>query len=355
MSKIYIWGTGRKCRDMIDAGSFTINNIAGFVETEKSADEFMGKKLYSLDEVLRINDFDYLFVTIKRNDSVFEICQLYNIELEKVCFAFPCIAENNTDKNLKIAKKILTEKCYISVCENYGISNTDWIKEDAKIYENLNTRKSFKINERNNLYISADKFQKAGIVDSYFWQDLWAAKRIYQSNPAEHFDIGSRVDGFIAHLLSFGMQVNLIDIRPFDVTIENLKFTCSDATNLDEIDDNSIESLSALCSLEHFGLGRYGDPIDPEACFKCFDAIRRKTKFGGNIYIAVPIGKEHIEFNAHRVFYASTIVENFSDCELVEFSMAKNDEYEENIDIHKYDYDASLGGARFGLFHFRKK
>ena len=76
--KKYIWGTGRKCRNMIDAGALIIDDIVGFVETEKSADEFMGKKLYSLDEVLRINDFDYLFVTIKRNDSVYEICQLYN-------------------------------------------------------------------------------------------------------------------------------------------------------------------------------------------------------------------------------------------------------------------------------------
>lgn len=354
MANVYIWGTGQKCENMINAGAFVMHEIAGFVETQKSTDQFKGKKVYSLDEFLRTESFEHLLVTVKKNDAIYELCSLYHIDLQKVCFVFPCISENNLQKNLKIAKDILTEKGYSSICENYGIPDIEWIREDAKTYEKLNTRDSFKIDNRNNFYISRDKFESAGTVNSYFWQDLWAAKKIFLNKPQEHFDIGSRVDGFIAHLLSFGTKVNLIDIRALNVDIENLKFTCSDATNLDEIDDNSIESLSALCSLEHFGLGRYGDPIDPEACFKCFEAINKKVKPDGNIYIAVPIGKEHIEFNAHRVFYPSTIVDNFRDCELLEFSVAKNNVYEENVDIHKYDNDASLGGARFGLFYFRK-
>ena len=60
--------------------------------------------------------------------------------------------------------------------------------------------------------------------------------------------------------------------------------------------------MSALCSLEHLGLRRYGDKIDPEACFKCFDAIQKKARKGGKLYISVPIGKECVEFNAHLFF-----------------------------------------------------
>ena len=52
--------------------------------------------------------------------------------------------------------------------------------------------------------------------------------------------------------------------------------------------------MSALCSLEHFGLGRYGDAIDPEACFKCFDQIQKKLKKGGNLYISLPVGQAHL-------------------------------------------------------------
>src|SRR5262245_17992472 len=47
----------------------------------------------------------------------------------------------------------------------------------------------------------------------YFHQDLWAARKICQARPARHVDIGSRIDGFVAHVLTF-MPVEVIDIRP---------------------------------------------------------------------------------------------------------------------------------------------
>ena len=203
--------------------------------------------------------------------------------------------------------------------------------------------------------IYTDKFEAAGSIGSYFWQDLWAARKIYQDSPQQHYDIGSRIDGFIAHLLSFRDNVNMIDIRPLNREVDGFRFVCDDATSLGHFDDNSIESLSALCSLEHFGLGRYGDKIDPDACYKCFYSIERKVMAGGNIYISVPVGKEHIEFNAHRVFYASTIINAFTHCELIEYSYTNNGYIEYNIDVHKYDDDITIGGTGFGLFHFTKK
>ncbi len=48
-----------------------------------------------------------------------------------------------------------------------------------------------------------------------------------------------------------------------------------DATELKQFSDECIESLSALYSLDLFGLGRYGDPMDPESCFKCFECIQK--------------------------------------------------------------------------------
>ena len=109
-----------------------------------------------------------------------------------------------------------------------------------------------------------------------------------------------------------------------------------------------------MCSLEHFGLGRYGDPIDPEACFKCFDNIQKKLKKGGKLYLSLPIGKERVEFNAHRVFCASTIVECFSNLKLKEFSCAAEGKIEYNVDLHKYDNDSHNGEYRYGLFFFEK-
>ena len=117
---------------------------------------------------------------------------------------------------------------------------------------------------------------------------------------------------------------------------------------------NSIESLSALCSLEHFGLGRYGDTIDPEACFKCFESIQKKMKSGGKLYISVPIGKERLQFNAHRIFYVKTIIDSFTQMKLIEFSSTANGKLEKNVELNIYDDDIKSKGDRFGLFYFEK-
>ena len=73
-----------------------------------------------------------------------------------------------------------------------------------------------------------------------------------------------------------GIDVTMIDVRDFPKQVEGLRTIIDDATTLKQVSDGSIGSLSALCSLEHFGLGRYGDSIDPEGCFKCFMSIQKK-------------------------------------------------------------------------------
>ena len=231
----------------------------------------------------------------------------------------------------------------------------DDIYRDAQEYQDKNVRKDFDIIQKYNSYHIMDKYAQAGSMGTYFWQDLWAAKKIYCAKPDLHYDIGSRFDGFIAHLLSFDQKVKLIDIRPFPYEVTGVDFTQADATNLESVNDNSISSLSALCAIEHFGLGRYGDPVDPEACFKCFKAIQKKVRRGGKVYISVPIGENRVEFNAHRVFTPQTIVDEFSDMELEEFSVCRENNIEINADFHKYDHDKTMGGGIVGLFSFIKR
>lgn len=228
------------------------------------------------------------------------------------------------------------------------------VRDEAKIYEEKDPPSTFKYDCNKEYIIPMERIEEAGVISSYLWQDLWAARYIIDARPEIHYDIGSRLDGFITHLLGARIHVTMLDIRPLPTKIPGLDFVQADATNLDSIPDESLESLSALCSLEHFGLGRYGDPIDPMACFKCFDAIQKKMKPGGLFYLSVPIGKEHLEFNAHRVFAPSTIINSFQEMDLLEFSSCWNDEYDENVSIDKYDEWDKYGGERFGLFRFRK-
>ena len=146
-----------------------------------------------------------------------------------------------------------------------------------------------------------DLNQESGNANGvYFIQDIWAAQR-YIKKPNEHIDIGSRVDGFVSHLMVF-MKVKVIDIRPLSSKNKNLVFIKEDATYLKNFSNNSIPSLSCLHATEHFGLGRYGDKIDPEACFIFIENLIRVLKKKGRLYFSVPIGKDKMIFNATVYF-----------------------------------------------------
>ena len=244
---------------------------------------------------------------------------------------------------------------------------SQFVENNINEYSSKNKDSNFVI-EHSDLYIfDRDMFASAGtsLNDDYLLQDLWAARKIYKQKPKHHYDIGSSIAGFITKLLSFDTNVTLIDIRPLETYgMKNLSFICADATNLTEIEDESIDSLSALCSIEHFGLGRYGDPIDPDAHIKAFKSIQRVMKPGGNVYISVPIAKEpRLVFNAHRIYSPDLICNYLDQMELVEFSYTSPTGLVEDVSIADFHNNADEievykhNGTDLyvtGLFHFVK-
>ena len=349
MKKLLIWGTGAIAVEVID--NDLNGEIIGFVETVRKSEIFRGKPVYGAVELPK--DYDFIVVANTYGNEIYQECINRGIDLEKVIFLkYVKTRLGNTDTDT--IKDILGEKNFTNYCSEFGLFKDSFLNKDLEIYNKLNTRENFKVDEQYLWPVIYDKYAPAGSIGNYFWQDLWAAKLIYNSGIKEHFDIGSRIDGFIAHLLAAGIDVTLIDIREFPVEVENLHTIVDDATSLKQVADNSIASMSALCSLEHFGLGRYGDPIDPEACFNCFVEIQKKLKKGGNLYLSLPVGRERVEFNAHRVFYANTVKEQFDQMKLVEFSCTAAGEIEYNVELHKYDEDRHDGNYRYGLFHFIK-
>jgi SAM-dependent methyltransferase len=147
------------------------------------------------------------------------------------------------------------------------------------------------------------------------------------------------------------MSVTVYDIRPLQAQIPELKFIQSDATDLPEVPTESITSLSSLNAAEHFGLGRYGDPVDPTACFRFMATLTRILKPGGYLYFAVPIGLERLEFNAHRVFAPSTVLSAFQKLDLVSFAAV------DDFGVFRVVADPSefvKSRLACGLFEFRK-
>ena len=196
------------------------------------------------------------------------------------------------------------------------------------------------------LPILSDKGMAGGVAKGhYFHQDLWFARLIYEASPIRHIDVGSRVDGFISHLLVF-RSVEIIDIRKLDSNVKGLSFLQGDMMSLNH-EIEPADSVSCLHTLEHFGLGRYGDPLNLDGWEIGLKSISLLVKPGGYLYLSVPISsKQVIEMNAQRIFFTETIP-NFLKHEGFKLKLYSliddNGDFHENVNIHPYQGDFGCG------------
>ncbi len=152
----------------------------------------------------------------------------------------------------------------------------------------------------------------------YFHQGAWLARKLKQRMPALHVDIGSSV--LTMSVISAVTETVFLDYRPLQVRTANLHSVSGSITCL-PFADLRLSSLSSLHVIEHIGLGRYGDPIDPDGSAKAAAELVRVLAPGGRLYISAPVGRERVCFNAHRVFHPDTLVDMFRPLVLETFSV----------------------------------
>ena len=131
--------------------------------------------------------------------------------------------------------------------------------------------------------------------------------------------MGSRLDGFVAHLLPY-CKITYVDIRPLPITVEGLQFIEGSILKL-PFENDSCKTLSCLHVIEHIGLGRYGDDVDPYGHIKGTNELMRVLQPGGTMLIGAPVGRERLCFDGHRIFDPETVLHMFDGLELVEFSL----------------------------------
>ena len=152
----------------------------------------------------------------------------------------------------------------------------------------------------------------------YIYHTAWAARVVANIKPRKHIDLSSSL--FFSGIISAFIPTEFYDYRPANIKLDNFSSGKADLLSL-PFQDGSVESLSCLHVVEHVGLGRYGDPLDPTGDLKAFKEISRVVAKGGNFIFAVPMGKPRICFNAHRIYSYDQIVSAFDQFEIKEFSL----------------------------------
>lgn len=167
----------------------------------------------------------------------------------------------------------------------------------------------------------AERTKNTEFSSHYIYHTAWAARILSKLRPKKHVDISSIL--YFGTIVSAFIPIEYYEYRPIQLNLENYKFGKADLLAL-PFSKDSIESLSCMHAVEHIGLGRYGDSIDPNGDLKAIAELKRVLRPNGNLLLVVPIGKPKISFNAHRIYSYQQILDYFADFKLKDFSLIKD-------------------------------
>ncbi len=225
-------------------------------------------------------------------------------------------------------------------------------KGDERFSTNL--KDIFPITGEDTKYTSFDRH--------YVYHTAWAARvvkeiaEMYSSNPDfRHIDVASSL--YFCGIVSTFVPIDFYDYRPADLRLDGLTTEHGDLLAL-PFEDNSVDSISCMHTIEHIGLGRYGDPLDPEGDLKAISELCRVVKPNGSLMIVVPVGAPRIEFNAHRIYlptYIKNIICDEHGFDLKEYAYIPETDREGGLERDVTLVKGSTDRYACGCFWFIKK
>lgn len=126
-------------------------------------------------------------------------------------------------------------------------------------------------------------------------------------NVLEKYDIGSKTVAIMGSqtpwyesiCISYGGNPTTIEYNELISKDHRLKVITVEEYNKSPFQFDIGLSIS---SFEHEGLGRYGDPVSPDADLEAMEKMKSTIKKGGLLFLAVPIGLDAVVWNAHRIY-----------------------------------------------------
>lgn len=233
-----------------------------------------------------------------------------------------------------------------------GIAESKQFKKDFDLFKELASKQPhrFDIAWQNRHPIMSENTGSHGFDRHYIYHTGWAARKLKEISPTYHVDISSSL--YFNSIASAFIPIKFFDYRPAELHLTDLTCEKADLTNL-PFSDNSVSSLSCMHVIEHIGLGRYGDPLNPNGDLIAFRELKRVLAPTGSILLVVPLGKPILQFNAQRIYSYDQIKEVFQDFSLVEFSLVP-DSQKEGLIIHASKEDADKQDLGCGCFWFKK-
>jgi hypothetical protein len=196
------------------------------------------------------------------------------------------------------------------------------------------TAARFTLDKKNVVLFQGDATAQTNFDRHYIYHPAWAMRIISASKPAVHVDISSTLH--FCSMLSAVVPVKFYDYRPAALVLSDLTCDAADLTAL-PFEDHSITSLSCMHTVEHIGLGRYGDPIDYDGDLKAMKELARVLAIGGDLLFVVPVGHTSvIHFNGHRVYQPDAVTAVFKEegLTLKEFVLIPEDAHDGGLVIN---------------------
>lgn len=196
-------------------------------------------------------------------------------------------------------KKELKHKIRRTLFKIKRSTKAPWIMKDFFAFKKRDTTHRFPMRIADLYPIKGEKTATTEFDRHYVYHPAWAVRVVKEINPPFHIDISSTLH--FCSMLSAFIPVKFYDYRPAELALSGLETHKGDLMHL-PFESKSVKSISCMHTIEHIGLGRYGDPIDPDGDKKAVNELKRVVAPGGSLLIVVPLGIPRIEYNAHRIY-----------------------------------------------------
>lgn len=143
--------------------------------------------------------------------------------------------------------------------------------------------------------IEARKHRYYGETDAF----LYAALDKHAIAGLDVVIVGSESPWYECICLHYGANVTTIEYRDIDNHIPGVTVLTPDTFAQTP---RKFDVVLSISSIEHDGLGRYGDPINPVGDLHAMKNFTDLLKPDGSLILAVPMGSDAIVWNAHRIY-----------------------------------------------------